>query len=91
MPGIRKLGRTMKRLLRWIGAVLGSVAGLAIGAYVVAYVLSERVLRHTYEVPAVAISIPTDPASISEGRPAGHHSRMRWWLPRQASPRSGYV
>ena len=41
---------------------------MAIVAYVVAYVLSERVLRHTYRFPAVAISIPTDPASISEGR-----------------------
>ncbi len=58
----------MKRLFRWMAAVLGSVAGLAIVGYVVAYVLSERVLRHTYQVPAVAISIPTDPASISEGR-----------------------
>jgi mono/diheme cytochrome c family protein len=58
----------MKRLLRWIGVGLGSVAGLAIVAYAVVYVLSERVLQHTYAVPTVAISIPTDPASIIEGR-----------------------
>ncbi len=66
--GIRTLGGTMKRLLRWIGAVLGGVAGLAIVGCVVAYALSERVLQHIYQVPAVAISIPTDPASIGEGR-----------------------
>ena len=58
----------MKRLLRWIGIALGSLAGLAIIAYVVLYALSERVLRRTYEVPVVALSIPNDPASIVEGR-----------------------
>ncbi len=58
----------MKRLMRWIGMALGSVAALAIIAYAVVYVLSERILRRTYEVPAVAPSIPTDPASIIEGR-----------------------
>ena len=58
----------MKRLLRWFGMTLGCLAGLVITAYAVLYVLSERVLRHTYEIPAVAISIPTDAASIIEGR-----------------------
>jgi mono/diheme cytochrome c family protein len=58
----------MKRLLRWAGAVLGGLAGLGIVAYVVVYVLSERMLRRTYEVPTVALSIPTDPASIREGQ-----------------------
>ena len=58
----------MKRLLRWIGIAAGSLAGLALIAYALLYVLSERVLRRTYEIPAVAISIPTDPESIAEGR-----------------------
>jgi mono/diheme cytochrome c family protein len=58
----------VKRLLRWIGIALGSLAALGILAYAVMYVLSERVLRRTYEVPAVAVPIPTDPASIIEGR-----------------------
>ena len=58
----------MRRLLRWIGIALGSLAALGILAYAVMYVLSERVLRRTYEVPAVAVPIPTDPASIIEGR-----------------------
>lgn len=58
----------MKRLLRWIGIALGSVVGLGIVAYAVVYVLSERVLQHTYAIPTVAISTPTDPASIIEGR-----------------------
>jgi len=58
----------MKSMLRWIGIALGSLAGLAIIAYAVLNVLSERLLRRTYQVPAVALSIPNDPASISEGR-----------------------
>ena len=58
----------MKRLLRWIGIALGTLVGLCIVAYAVVYVLSERILRRTYEVPTVALSIPTDPASIVEGR-----------------------
>ena len=58
----------MKRLLRWIGIALGSVAGLMVIAYAVVYVLSERVLRRTYEVPPIALSVPTDPASIIEGQ-----------------------
>ena len=58
----------MKRLLRWVGIALGSLAGLVIIAYAVLYVLSERILRRTYAAPTVALAIPTDPASISEGR-----------------------
>jgi len=34
----------------------------------VIYVLSERILGPKYDVPAVAITIPADPASIAEGR-----------------------
>jgi cytochrome c553 len=63
-----KAGELMKRLLRWFGIALGSLAAFGIIAYAVVYVLSERVLRRTYQVSAVAISIPTDPASITEGR-----------------------
>jgi cytochrome c553 len=58
----------MKRLLRWISLVLGGLAALAIIAYAVLYIMSERVLQRVYQVPAVTLSIPTDSASIIEGR-----------------------
>jgi cytochrome c553 len=58
----------MKRLLRWIGIALGSLAGSGAIAYAVLYILSERVLQRTYAIPAVALSIPSDSASIIEGR-----------------------
>ena len=58
----------MKRPLRWIGVILGTLAVMACIAYGIVYVLSERVMRHVYEVPRAALSIPTDAASIAEGR-----------------------
>jgi len=57
----------MKRPLRWIGMALASLAGLGIIAYAVTYALSERIVRRTYEVPAMALSIPMDPALIIGG------------------------
>jgi mono/diheme cytochrome c family protein len=41
---------------------------LIIVAYAVVYVMSERILRRTYEIPVVPISIPKDTESIAEGR-----------------------
>ena len=58
----------MNRLLRWIGTALAALAGLAILAYAVLYILSERVLRRSYDKPTVTLSIPSDAASIDEGR-----------------------
>ncbi len=58
----------MKRVMRWLGTALGVLVALAIVAYAVVYFLSERNLRRVYEIPAVAMSIPSDPASIAEGR-----------------------
>ena len=58
----------MKGLLRWIAIALGALVALGIVALGVMYVLSERILRRSYEVAAAAVSIPTDPAAITEGR-----------------------
>lgn len=58
----------MGRLLRWVGIACGAVAGLALVAFAVVYGLSERELRRTYPVPAESITVPTDPASVAEGR-----------------------
>ncbi len=55
-------------MLRWIGLALASLAALAILGYALAYLLSERTLRRTYSVPAIAIAIPTDAAALLEGQ-----------------------
>ena len=67
---MHQAGRTknLKRLLRWIGRIVAGLVVLGVVAYAVVYVRSEQALAQTYDVPAVSISIPTDPASIAEGR-----------------------
>jgi mono/diheme cytochrome c family protein len=58
----------MKRLLRWFVTGVGILVALVAVGYAVVYVISERVLARHYDVPAVALVIPSDPASIAEGR-----------------------
>lgn len=61
----------MKRLLRWTAITLGGLFGLILVAYAVLHVLSVRAMARTWPVPAEHISIPTDAASIAEGRRLG--------------------
>ena len=58
----------MKAVWRWIVVVLSSLLASIVVAYAVVYILSERILRRTYDVPSVTISLPTDAESIAEGR-----------------------
>jgi len=58
----------MPRVLRWIGLAVGILVGLGVVGYMLVYGLAERVLRRTYEVRVIALTIPTDPDSIREGR-----------------------
>jgi cytochrome c553 len=58
----------MRHLLRRVGIAVASLVGLAVVGYALLYGLSERILRRTYEVPPVALTIPTDADSIREGR-----------------------
>jgi mono/diheme cytochrome c family protein len=58
----------MSRLLRWAAVVVAGLGGLVLLAVASVYVASEVVLRRTYEVPLEAIAVPTDSASIAEGR-----------------------
>ena len=58
----------MPRPLRWISIAVGSLIALGVLGYALVYGLSEREMRRTHEVPAAALTIPTDPDSIQEGR-----------------------
>jgi mono/diheme cytochrome c family protein len=58
----------MKKFLRWCGFVLASLVGLAVIAYGLVYLVSARLLARTYDIPAVAIVVPTDQASLDEGK-----------------------
>jgi mono/diheme cytochrome c family protein len=58
----------MRHALRWIGIAAGSLVGLGVVGYALVYGLSERILRRTYEIPVVALTLPADAESIREGR-----------------------
>ena len=58
----------MKPLLRWLRFALLGILALVIVAGGVVYVLSERIVRRRYEEPLIAVTVPTDSQSISEGR-----------------------
>jgi mono/diheme cytochrome c family protein len=58
----------MKRLLRWTGIGVGVLVVLVAAAYAVVYVMSERIFARHYDVPAAALTVPSDAASIAEGR-----------------------
>jgi mono/diheme cytochrome c family protein len=58
----------MKKFLRWCGIVLASVVALVIIAYGIVYLVSARLVARTYDIPAVAIVVPTDQPSIDEGK-----------------------
>ncbi|HET9293138.1 MAG TPA: c-type cytochrome [Gemmatimonadales bacterium] len=58
----------MKRLLRWLRLALLGILALVILAGAVVYVLSERIVRRRYDEPLVAIAVPTDSLSVSEGQ-----------------------
>lgn len=57
----------MHRILRWLGYGAGTLAALILLGGAVLYGASERLLRRTYAVPAHAVVVPTDSASIAEG------------------------
>jgi mono/diheme cytochrome c family protein len=57
----------VRKVLKWLGIVLGVVAGLLVAAVIALYALSEARLGRTYDVPPVAVTVPTDAASIARG------------------------
>jgi mono/diheme cytochrome c family protein len=58
----------MKKLFKWLGAVLGLLLGLIIIALTVFYFKGSAMSRHTYAIAPENITIPTDAVSIERGR-----------------------
>ncbi len=59
---------TTKKVFKWIGLGLCAVIGLLLIALVTIYVISNMRLNKTYDIPATALTIPTDAAAIAEGQ-----------------------
>ena len=58
----------MKRLLRWFGMAVVGLLAIALLALATAYLVSERIRQRQLSVPTATVPVPTDPASIEEGR-----------------------
>lgn len=58
----------MRRVLKWAAIAVAGMAGLVLLAATIIYVGSEIELRRSYEVPLETLEVPTDSASIAEGR-----------------------
>ncbi|HXJ30188.1 MAG TPA: cytochrome c, partial [Gemmatimonadales bacterium] len=58
----------MRRFLRWARNVLLALVAIVLVAYGVIYFLSQRTLRHAYGEPLVSLTIPSDSASLAEGK-----------------------
>ena len=58
----------MKKIFKWIGIVLGSLVGLVLVVGVVMYLMGNARQNKTYDFPPSNITIPTDAASIENGK-----------------------
>ncbi len=58
----------MKKFLKWVGIVLGALVGLIVIGLVVIYFNSQSRLNHVFEIPEEQVTIPTDAASIENGK-----------------------
>jgi len=58
----------MKKVLKWIAIVLGGLVFLVIVVALIGIVLGNSRLLRTYKIQAEAIIIPSDAASIAQGK-----------------------
>jgi len=58
----------MKKVFKWIGIVLGSLVGLVLITGVVFFLKGNASLNKTYDFPPSNLIIPTDEASITNGK-----------------------
>lgn len=58
----------MKKVFKWIGGLLVGLIGILVLAGLLGYIVSERRLNRDYDIAVEPITIPTDEASVEEGR-----------------------
>ena len=55
-------------MLKWLGLGVGALTVLALGAAAFVYLLSEQMIRKTYDLPLSPIALPTDSIALTEGQ-----------------------
>ncbi|HNF94526.1 MAG TPA: cytochrome c [Anaerolineales bacterium] len=58
----------MKNVLKWIGIVVGSLVGLVLVAGFVMFLVGNARLNKTYDFPSSELVLPTDEASLEQGK-----------------------
>jgi mono/diheme cytochrome c family protein len=58
----------MKKFFKWVGLIAAGLAGIIVLALGVMYFISEARINKAYEVEPAPVAIPTDAASIAEGK-----------------------
>lgn len=58
----------MKKILKWGGVIIGVLVGLLVLANIALYALGESRLRRVYTSPEETLELPTDQASLAEGK-----------------------
>lgn len=58
----------MKKALRWTSYLIGGVLGVGVLALAIVYGATEYQMSRHYEVPAVALNLRQDPATIARGK-----------------------
>ena len=60
--------RILKKILKWVGIGLGTLLGIVLVALAVIYGISVMRLNKSYTVPATTLTVPTDAATVAEGK-----------------------
>ena len=55
-------------MLKWLGLGVGALTVLVLGAAAFVYLLSEQMIRKTYDLPLSSIALPTDSIPLTEGQ-----------------------
>lgn len=58
----------MRGVLRWLGLGFGALVILALAAAAFIYLVSEQMIRKTYDIPLSSIAFPTDSLVLTEGQ-----------------------
>ncbi len=58
----------MKRVFKWAGVVLSGLLGVILVAVLVVYLIGTSKVNKSYDIPVVAVTVPTDEQAIERGR-----------------------
>lgn len=58
----------MRRFLKWFGLITGGLLGVALVLLVVMFLIGSRKINRTYDIEIASVVVPTDAASIAQGK-----------------------